>query len=136
MSHYDRWVEPLSQSGRFSVAFECIVQKRNPNKPIILVGWDTAAIVSLMVSILEPGCISAVCCLGFPLLSIHGLRGETIDPLTDVTCPVFIAVGSAASNCDINELEDFRDQLNAQTKLIQICGGDAFLKVPNHIQVR
>jgi hypothetical protein len=112
------------------------MHKRNPNKPIILVGWDTAALVSLIVSILEPQCISAVCCLGFPLKSLLGYRGENIDPLIDVTCPVFIAVGSNATNCDINELEDFRDQLEVQTKLIQVEGGDTFLKVPNDIQLK
>lgn len=112
------------------------MHKRNPNKPIILVGWDNAAIISLMVSIMEPECVTAVCCLGFPLISLEGYRGENIDPLLDIKCPVFIAVGSAAANTDIDELEEMRDQFKCKSKMLVVEGGDSLLRVPTDIQLK
>ena len=89
-----------------------------------------------MVSIMEPECVTAVCCLGFPLLSLDGYRGQNIDPLLDVKCPVFIAVGSAAANTDIDELEDMRDQFKCKSKLLVVEGADSLLRVPTDIQLK
>ena len=89
-----------------------------------------------MVSIMEPECVTAVCCLGFPLLSLDGYRGQNIDPLLDVKCPVFIAVGSAAANSDIDELEDMRDQFKCKSKLLVVEGADSLLRVPTDIQLK
>ena len=85
---------------------------------------------------MEPECVTAVCCLGFPLLSLDGYRGQNIDPLLDVKCPVFIAVGSAAANTDIDELEDMRDQFKCKSKLLVVEGADSLLRVPTDIQLK
>ena len=85
---------------------------------------------------MEPECVTAVCCLGFPLLSLDGYRGQNIDPLLDVKCPVFIAVGSAAANSDIDELEDMRDQFKCKSKLLVVEGADSLLRVPTDIQLK
>ena len=89
-----------------------------------------------MVSIMEPECVTAVCCLGFPLISLEGYRGQNIDPLLDVKCPVFIAVGSQAANTDIDELEDMRDQFKCKSKLLVVDGADSLLRVPTDIQLK
>ena len=96
------------------------VQKRHPNKPIVLVGWDNAALVSLYVALLEPENVTAVCCLGLPLKSLKGWRGEEIDPLTALKCPVFIAAGSQSLNSDPEEIDELRDQLEVQSAFVTV----------------
>ena len=83
-------------------------------------GWDNAALISLYVALLEPQNVTAVCCLGLPLKSLKGWRGEDIDPLTSLKCPVFIAAGSESLNSDPDEIDELRDQFEVQSALVVV----------------
>jgi len=110
------------------------LHKRHPNKPIVLVGWDNAALISLFVALLEPTLVTAVCCLGLPLKSLCGWRGDDIDPILGLQCPLFLANGSNARNSSIDEVDDLRDQLNVPSSLVVVQEGDSLLRVSTAIQ--
>ena len=108
------------------------MHKRNPLKPIILIGWDNAALMSLLVSVQEPQCVTAVCCLGLPLISLRGVLAEIPDP----KCPIFVAVGSDAKNTDVKWFEEQRDHFQVQSALVVVEGGDSLLTVPTETQLK
>lgn len=83
-------------------------------------GWENAALISLFVALLEPTNVTAVCCLGLPLKSTYGWRGDDIDPILGLQCPVFLANGSNAINSNIDEIEDLRDQLQVPSSLVVV----------------
>merc|ERR1711892_1031271 len=107
------------------------MHKRNPLKPIILIGWDSAALISLLVSVQEPKCITAVCCLGLPLISLRGQLAELPEP----KCPLFVAMGSEAANTDVKWFEEERDQFKVESALVVVEGGDSLLRVKSETQL-
>ena len=85
-----------------------------------MVGWENAALISLFVALMEPSIITAVCCVGLPLKTMAGWRGDNIDPLIDIKCPIFLANGSDSNNSSIDQIDDFRDQLNVPSSLVVV----------------
>lgn len=77
----------------FSATRAKIQEVRNdcPGRPIILVGFNTGAAVACQVAEVEH--VVAVVCMGFPLLTAEGRRGEPDDYLLDLQYPVLFVIG-------------------------------------------
>lgn len=110
------------------------LRKKSPRRPIVLFGWHTASILSCHISLVEK--VSAIICLGFPMLTLNGPRGTVDDVLCDLATPTLFVVGNEADSCHLDDLEDVREQLltNSQTSLLAIPGADDALKVSDRIK--
>ena len=66
-------------------------EAKKADKAVILVGWGVAAAVNCQVAAMEP--VSACVCLGFPMFTIEGARGDADDPILDLRSHVLFVIG-------------------------------------------
>ncbi|XP_071445251.1 KAT8 regulatory NSL complex subunit 3 isoform X2 [Hetaerina americana] len=100
----------------------------NINSQIFLIGWGQAALLACQVSLVEP--VAAVICLGFPMHTVEGNRGEPDDSLLDMHCPVYFIIGQNAATVSSDDVEDLRERMHVETNLLVIGGADDVLRVP------
>ncbi|XP_076464007.1 uncharacterized protein LOC143296109 [Babylonia areolata] len=108
-------------------------KSHHPGRPIILVGWNVGALVACHVSLVES--VNAVVCLGFPFTGLHGPRGDCEDPLLGSQTPTLFVIGQNTCDCSIDQLQDLREHMRAETGMLVVGGADEQLRL-SHRQKR
>jgi len=103
---------------------------KKADKSVILVGWGVAAAVNCQVAAMEP--VSACICLGFPMFTLEGARGDADDPILDLRSHVLFVVGEVATQCRTDDVEDMRERMRAGSGLVVVGGADDHLRVNKH----
>ncbi|XP_069702733.1 KAT8 regulatory NSL complex subunit 3 isoform X2 [Periplaneta americana] len=98
-----------------------------PGRPIILIGWNTGAAIACQVALLEQA--TAVVCLGFPMMTVEGKRGEPNDTLLDLHCPVLFVIGQNSAAARQEDVEDVRERMRVETGLVVVGSADDQLRV-------
>ena len=75
------------------------------------------------------GGIKACICLGFPIHTLDGIRGEPDDPLLDMKTPTLFVVGENATQTRADDLEDIRERMRAETSMVLLGGADDKLRL-------
>ncbi|XP_065338932.1 KAT8 regulatory NSL complex subunit 3 [Cloeon dipterum] len=103
------------------------VKAKYPGRPIILIGWNVGAGIAVQAALMET--VNAVICLGFPISTLAGRRGQADDCLLDITCPILFVIGQNAPSSRQADIEDLRERLVVQSGLIVIGSADEHLRV-------
>jgi len=104
------------------------LHEKHPSRAIVLVGWQAAGLIACRVSLVEP--VTAIVALGFPTQFISGkICGDADDLLLDCRTPTLFVVGQNATTCCIDDLEDMREHMQADTSLVVMGGADDRLRM-------
>ncbi|XP_065092627.1 KAT8 regulatory NSL complex subunit 3-like isoform X2 [Ochlerotatus camptorhynchus] len=103
------------------------VRQEAPNRPIILVGFNTGAALAIQIGLVEA--VSCIVCLGFAFNTVNGTRGAPDDHITDITAPVLFVIGQMSARSSQEEIEFLRERMIAQTSLVVVGSADDCLRV-------
>jgi regulatory NSL complex subunit 3 len=108
------------------------LKSSNPCRPIILAGLQQGALIAAQVAYLEP--VTALICLGFPLFSVDGKRGEPDDFILDIRAPTMIVIGQSSSTCTVDGIEQLRHRMKAESSLLVVDGATDSLRMLRYFQ--
>ncbi|KAK3922666.1 KAT8 regulatory NSL complex subunit 3 [Frankliniella fusca] len=98
-----------------------------PGRPIILVGWNSGAALACQISMMDS--VTAVVCLGFPLCTVEGTRGEPDDNIYSMRCPTLFVIGQNSATSTVEGLEDLRSRMAIDTGLVVVGSADDQLRM-------
>lgn len=98
-------------------------KKFNELRPLVLVGFSQASLIALHCALENPGQVSTIICLGFPLSSINGFRGDLDDPMLEMNIPILFVVGQMASSATLDALERLRESMTRSDTGLVVVGG-------------
>lgn len=89
---------------------------------VVLVGKSMGSRVGCHLSLEEP--VSAVVCLGYPLLSVGDLAKRRDAVLLEMQTPVLFVQGTRDRLCPLDQLAEVRDRMRAPSELHVVEEGD------------
>uniref|UniRef100_A0A1L8DJT7 Putative kat8 regulatory nsl complex subunit 3 isoform x2 n=1 Tax=Nyssomyia neivai TaxID=330878 RepID=A0A1L8DJT7_9DIPT len=103
------------------------IRAESPERPIILVGFNSGAALALQIGVLEPA--SSIVCMGFAYNTMQGIRGCPDDQIQEITTPILFVVGQNSARTSQEEIESLRENMIAQTSLVIVGSADDALRV-------
>lgn len=98
-------------------------KKFNELRPLVLVGFNQGAMIAVHCALENPGQVSSIICLGFPVTSINGFRGDLDDPMLDMNIPILFVIGQMASTATLDSLERLRESMTRSDTGSVVVGG-------------
>lgn len=98
-------------------------KKFNEQRPLVLVGFNQGSVIAIHCALDNPGQVSSIVCLGFPLSSINGFRGDLDDPILDMNIPILFVLGQMASAATLDALERLRETMSRSDTGLVVVGG-------------
>lgn len=99
------------------------LKKKKFSRPLILVGFNQGALIAIHCALENPGLVSSVVCIGFPLSAINGFRGDLDDPMLDMNIPILFVVGQMSSTATLDALERLRESMTRSDTGLVVVGG-------------
>ena len=103
------------------------IKNTNGDRPIVLLGWGVGAAIAAHVAGIEK--LGGLICLGFPVSTLSGMRGQVGDTLLEVKTPVLFVIGERATQAGSDDVEDIRERLGVETGLVIVGGADDQLRL-------
>ncbi|XP_020802385.1 KAT8 regulatory NSL complex subunit 3 isoform X5 [Drosophila serrata] len=100
----------------------------NPNRGIILVGFNAGASLVLQVALSES--VACVVCMGFAYNTIRGPRGLPDDRMLDIKAPILFVIGQNSARTSQEEMEGLRERMQSESSLVVVGSADDALRVP------
>lgn len=97
------------------------------SRPVILLGWGVGAAIAAHVAGIER--LAGLVCLGFPVSTLAGWRGQAGDSLIDIKTPVLFVMGEKSGQAGSDDIEDLRERLSVETGLVIVGGADDNLRL-------
>ncbi|XP_032596948.1 KAT8 regulatory NSL complex subunit 3 isoform X2 [Drosophila grimshawi] len=104
------------------------LRTENPNRGIILIGFNAGAAMALQVAMSES--IACVICLGFAFNTLRGPRGTPDDRLLDIKTPILFIIGQNSARSSQEEMEGLRERMQSESSLLVVGSADDALRVP------
>lgn len=105
------------------------IKSSSGDRPVVVVGWGPGAAIAAHVATIER--LAGLVCLGFPVSTLGGPRGQTGDTLLDLRTPGLFVVGERAAQCNTDDIEDIREKMRVETGLVIVGGADDQLRLTN-----
>jgi len=103
------------------------IKNTNGDRPVVLLGWGVGAAIAAHVAGIEK--LGGLVCLGFPVSTLAGLRGQVGDSLLELKTPVLFVIGERATQAGSDDVEDIRERLGVETGLVIVGGADDQLRL-------
>ncbi|KAH8299867.1 hypothetical protein KR044_007107, partial [Drosophila immigrans] len=104
------------------------LRTENPNRGIILVGFNAGAALALQVAMSES--VACVICMGFAYNTLRGPRGAPDDRLLDIKAPILFVIGQNSARSSQEEMEGLRERMQSESSLVVVGSADDALRVP------
>ncbi|XP_033251598.1 uncharacterized protein LOC117190652 isoform X7 [Drosophila miranda] len=104
------------------------LRSENPNRGIILVGFNAGASLALQVALSES--LACVVCMGFAYNTLRGPRGSPDDRILDIKTPILFVIGQNSARSSQEEMESLRERMQSESSLVVVGSADDVLRVP------
>ncbi|XP_030388585.1 uncharacterized protein LOC115634813 isoform X2 [Scaptodrosophila lebanonensis] len=104
------------------------LRTENPNRGIILIGFNAGAALALQVAMSES--VACVICMGFAYNTLRGPRGAPDDRLLDIKAPILFIIGQNSARSSQEEMEMLRERMQSESTLVVVGSADDALRVP------
>ncbi|KAH8355137.1 hypothetical protein KR093_006607 [Drosophila rubida] len=104
------------------------LRTENPNRGIILIGFNAGAALALQVAMSES--VACVICMGFAYNTLRGPRGAPDDRLLDIKAPILFVIGQNSARSSQEEMEGLRERMQSESSLVVVGSADDALRVP------
>lgn len=104
------------------------LRTENPNRGIILIGFNAGAALALQVAMSES--VACVICMGFAYNTLRGPKGAPDDRLLDIKAPILFVIGQNSARSSQEEIEGLRERMQSESSLVVVGSADDALRVP------